>query len=176
LRWIPFLSVAAALAGGVWAQAPDDKLPRRATCPIEGKVLTPTPTLPLVYVNGTQFFFCAAGCRDRFTAWPEKYVKGMTVYCTVQPNFKSHMDLARRSSVNNNLYYLCCEPCVGWMRDKPHLYVKQLRDVVSGKWFQVTEANPKSLYKGQVYLFENAETKAAFDREPPKFVVEFKRP
>jgi len=176
LRTALLTALALALAGGAAAQAPDEKLPRRAICPIDGKSLVPAAATPLVHVNGTPFFFCAEGCRSRFTSWPEKYVRGMSVFCTVQPNFKSHMDLARRSSVNNNLYYLCCEPCVGWMRDRPHLYLKDLRDVVSGKWFKVAETSPKSLFKGQVYLFDSAESKAAFDADPAKYVVEFKRP
>jgi YHS domain-containing protein len=163
-------------AAQVGAQTPTSTLPKRATCPVDGKPLLTTPQMPVVYVNGTPIVFCAAGCRDRFTVWPEKYVKGMVVQCTVQPNFKAHMDLGRRSSVNNNLYYLCCEPCVGWMRDKPQLYFKELKDPVSGKWFKVEEATPKSLVKGQVYLFENTECKATFDKNPAKYVVEFKRP
>ena len=84
--------------------------------------------------------------------------------------------LARRSVVNNNLYYLCCEPCMGWMRDRPHVYLKELKDPVSGKWFKVAETSPKVLHKNQIFLFETPETRSAFDREPAKYVVEFKRP
>jgi YHS domain-containing protein len=86
------------------------------------------------------------------------------------------MDLARRSVVNNNLYYLCCEPCMGWMRDRPHVYFKELRDVVNGHWFKVSEASPKAIYRSQIFLFESAETKAEFDKDPAKYLLEFKRP
>ncbi len=166
------LEVAAATGG--WAQSSTLKLPKRALCTTDSKVLAVDARTLRVWVNGQPRFFCAVGCRDKFASFPEKYVKE-TVYCTVQPNFKGFVQRTRRAEVNNGLYYLCCEPCVGWMREKPWLYLKEAQDPVTGNWFKPGEENPRSTHERQVYLFENGESKATFDREPGKFTVLFKR-
>jgi YHS domain-containing protein len=46
-----------------------------------------------------------------------------------------------------------------------------LEDVVSGKKFKAALTSPKVTYKDQVYYFESAETKAAFEKEPEKYAV-----
>jgi YHS domain-containing protein len=170
------LGAVLALAGVAAAQTPADKLPKRAQCIVDQKPITPTAETPVIYVNGQAQFFCSAGCRTRFLGWPEKYVQTMVVKCTVQPYTTAHMDMARRTVVNNNLYYLCCEPCTGWMREKPQEYLHELKDPVSGHWFKVTEGSPREIVKSQVFLFESAQTKSDFDKDPAKFTVEFKRP
>lgn len=169
---VPGLGVAVALAGSAAGQ--NSAPPKRAVCPVDGKAVLVAPQTPIILVNDVPRYFCAPSCRDRFVGWPEKYVKE-TVNCTVQPNFKGHIQLSRRAEVNNNLYYLCCEPCVGWMREKPHLYLKEVRDPVSGIVFKVTETTPKVLVKGQVFLFEKDETRAAFEKEPARYVVAFRK-
>jgi YHS domain-containing protein len=74
--------------------------------------------------------------------------------------------------VNNGLWYLCCPNCTDSAPKDPAL-VKSLTDVVSGKPFKGTETSPRSDYKDQVYVFESAETKAAFDKDPAKYAVIF---
>jgi len=172
------LAAALTLAGGaagVLVRADDLPLPKRATCPVDIKAFIPNAQSVYILVNDSPRYLCSSGCRDRLIAWPEKYLKGETVKCTVQPEFKSHIDLPRRVEVNNGLYYLCCAPCTEWMRDKPWLYVKELRDPVSGKTFKIAETSPRAAVKGQVYVFESAETKAAFDKEPQKYVIPYRK-
>ena len=170
------IGLAAFLTAPAFAQTEADSkvLPKSAFCPIDGKTITPKADTLMFWVNGKQKFFCSAACRDKFVQRPESYVKD-TVYCTVQNWFKGFVQPGRRAEVNNCLYYLCCEPCVGWMRDKPWLYLKEAQDPVSHKWFKVVEDNPRSSIAAQVFLFESAETKAQFDKEPGKFVVPFRK-
>lgn len=165
----------ALLLVGAPALADEAPLPKRATCPVDYKAFVPTAQSVSILVNGAPKFLCSAGCRDRLIAWPEKYLKEETVKCTVQPQFRGHIDLPRRVEVNNGLYYLCCAPCTEWMREKPWLYVKELKDPVSGKSFSLTESSPRESVKGQVFVFESAETKAAFDKEPQKYVIPFRK-
>lgn len=156
------------------AQSSTQKLPSRTFCTADSKGIAVTPQTLFLYVNGQPRYFCSPQCRDKFASFPEKFVKE-TVKCTVQPNFKGYIQTGRRAEVNNGLYYLCCEPCVGWMRDKPWLYLKELQDPVTGKWFKPAEESPRSTVDRQVYLFENAQTKADFDKEPQKYAVQFRR-
>ena len=155
--------------------APSVKLPARATCPVDGKSFAPSVQSPNILVNESTRYFCSAGCRDRFLSWPEKYLRTETIYCLVQPSVKSHIDLPRRVELNNGLYYLCCEPCTQWMRDKPWLYVSELKDPVSGQYFQLAEGAPRSVFKGQIYLFASPETKSKFDAAPEKYTLVFHR-
>jgi YHS domain-containing protein len=74
--------------------------------------------------------------------------------------------------LNNGLWYLCCPNCVDSAPKDPAL-LKSLTDVVSGKPFKATDASPRSEHQGQHYVFESAETRAAFDKEPGKYAVIF---
>lgn len=173
---IPLLALLLAFGAGTsLVRADNPPLPKRATCPVDIKAFIPNAQSVSILVNGAPKYLCSAGCRDRLIAWPEKYLKEETVKCTVQPEFKGHIDLPRRVEVNNGLYYLCCAPCTEWMRDKPWLYVKELKDPVSGKAFPIAETSPRASVKGQVFVFESADTKAAFDKEPTKYVIPFRK-
>jgi YHS domain-containing protein len=169
------LIFALALGAVRLTSAQEVKLPKRIICPVDYKSFAPTAQSAFILMNGEPKYLCSTGCKDRLVVWPEKYLKTETVKCTVQPNFNSHIDLPRRVEVNNGLYYLCCAPCVGWMQEKPWLYLKEIKDPVSGKPFTVAETSPRSNVKGQVYLFESAETKATFDKEPAKYVIPFRK-
>lgn len=89
------------------AGAQGTKPAKRVTCPVDYKAFGATEQSVSVLVNGEPRYLCSTGCRDRLAGWPEKYLKGSLVQCTVQPNFKGHIDLPRRVEVNNGLYYLC---------------------------------------------------------------------
>src|SRR5579883_2489112 len=169
-----FLSAALVVAGATYGAAdgtvttpaPSAKLPTRATCPVDGKAFAPSAQSPVIMINESARYFCSAGCRDRFLGWPEKYLRTETMYCLVQTSVKSHIDLPRRVELNNGLYYLCCEPCTQWMRDKPWLYISELKDPVSGQYFHLAEGAPRTVFKGQIYLFASPETKSKFDSAP----------
>ncbi|MCC2670325.1 MAG: hypothetical protein K0Q72_2796, partial [Armatimonadetes bacterium] len=121
IRSIGVLALALGTVAAGFAQ--ETKLPKKVLCPVDYKTFAPTAQSVSVMVNDQPHYLCSAGCKDRLIVWPEKYLKTETVMCTVQPNFKGHIDLPRRVEVNNGLYYLCCAPCVGWMHDKPWLYL-----------------------------------------------------
>lgn len=46
---------------------------------------------------------------------------------------------------------------------------------MSGKPFAVTETSPMSTVKGQVFLFESPESRTAFEKEPQKYVIPFRK-
>lgn len=173
----PLLSLCLLLmATAVAAQQPPPSKPSKKppTCPVDQKFLRPAPDAPTLRVHDTAWQFCSPACREKFLAWPEKYVRDV-VYCPVQPSFKAWIQRPRRAEVNNGLYYLCCDPCVGWIKDKPWLYFRELPDPVTGKSFAPSETSPRTTYQGQVYLFESAETRGAFDKEPARYAIIFKR-
>lgn len=169
----PLILLTALLAGTAAAQGRTPS--KRVTCPVDYKAFAVTEQSPAILVNGEPRYLCSAGCRARLVGWPEKYLKGASVQCTVQPEFKGHIDLPRRVEVNNGLYYLCCAPCTGWLREKPWLYLKELKDPVTGKPFPLSEQSPMATVKGQVFVFESAESRAAFEKEPQKYVVPFRK-
>lgn len=89
------------------AKAPEaEKLPKRVSCPVDGRAFDATAQSPMIRVNGSPRYFCTLVCRDRFVLKPEPYVKE-TVYCTVQKSQKGWILPGRRVEVNNGLYYLC---------------------------------------------------------------------
>jgi YHS domain-containing protein len=152
-------------------------IPKKAACLVDYTQFNVTPQSLAVYINDSPRFFCSAVCRSKFASWPEKYARDLVVYCTVQPNFKGWIQLSRRLEVNNGLYYLCCDPCVGYMRDKPWFYLKEteILDPINGHWFKPVEGTPRTNFKGQIYLFETGESKAAFDKEPDRYALVFRR-
>ncbi len=169
------LAVAASLSVAPVLAQSTGKAPVKQFCPVDGKTVAVTPQSVSVQINGAPRYFCEAGCRTRFQVWPEKYLRDTVSQCPVQPNFKAFIQLSRRAELNNGLYYLCCDPCVGWIRDKPWLYVKELRDPVSAKPFPLTDKSPRSDVKGQLYFFESTESKAQFDLDPSRYVVAYRR-
>ncbi len=176
---ILFSALFAATAYGLAADAPAKPAiclvdAKRIEPPKAGVVTPPTESLS-VMINDVPHALCSRSCRDRFAGWPEKYLGGERPACTVQPNFKGFFQLSRRVEINNRLYYLCCEPCVGWLRDKPWLYLKELPDPVTGAVFKLTEQALRSDVGGQLYFFASPEQKAAFDREPMRYAIRFRR-
>lgn len=173
LHLLGTITMVAGLGAGAAAQTA--KPAKRVMCPVDYKAFGATEQSATILVNGAPKYFCSTACRDKVVTWPEKYFKAEAVQCTVQPEFKGHIDLPRRVEVNNGLYYLCCAPCTEWLRDKPWLYVKELKDPVSGKSFTPLETSPISRIKGQVFVFESAESKRTFDKDSPKYVIAFRK-
>jgi YHS domain-containing protein len=143
---------------------------QKAKCAVSGAEVVVTEKTAKTTVQGKPVYFCCDKCPTAFAKTPEKFVKDLGE-CPVQVGTAiSAAEASKRVVLNNGLWYLCCEGCVGALKNAP-VKVKELEDVVSHKKFKVTADSPRSDYKEQVYLFANAENKTAFDKEPAKYAV-----
>ena len=52
--------------------------------------------------------------------------------------------------------------------------MKELKDPVSGKTFAAAADSPRAEVNGQVYLFADAESKAAFEKDAAKYAIAYK--
>jgi len=144
---------------------------KKAKCVVSGKEIEVTDKTPKVSVQGKTQYFCCENCPKAFAKEPEKYVKEVAD-CPILGTQVNSPNAVGRVVLNNGLWYVCCPACVDGVA-KDEKVLKALTDVVSGKTFKATEQSPRTEYKTQLYLFETAETKTAFDKEPAKFAVVF---
>lgn len=142
---------------------------KKAKCVVSGKEIEVTDKTPKVSVQGKLQYFCCENCPKAFAKEPEKFVKDLAD-CPILGTQINSPNSAERLVLNNGLWYVCCPACVDGVA-KSEKVLKALTDVVSGKTFKASEQSPRTEHKGQLYLFESAETKAAFDKEPAKFAV-----
>lgn len=171
MRFTHTLAVVAAgllLAVSAPARADDAK----QKCPVSGHEFTVTPKSPSVMVNGQKIAFCCAECPAAFRSNPEKYVADGGK-CPVAGS-KAQVSRSSRIVINNNLYYTCCAGCPEQLKGNPAQFVKALPDPVSGKTFAPKSDSPREEVNGQIYLFADAATKAAFDKNKTAYVKEYK--
>ncbi|MGV3722750.1 MAG: hypothetical protein ACO1SX_17745 [Actinomycetota bacterium] len=142
---------------------------KKAKCVVSGKEIEVTDKTLKVSVQGKTQYFCCENCPKAFAKEPEKFVKDVAD-CPILGSAVNSPNAAERLVLNNGLWYVCCPACVDGVA-KNEKVLKALTDVVSGKAFKASEQSPRTEYKAQLYLFENAETKAAFDKEPARFAV-----
>lgn len=58
------------------AKAPGEaKMGDQTTCPVTGEAFTVTEASPKAEVDGKTYYFCCAGCDQKFKADPAKYLK-----------------------------------------------------------------------------------------------------
>lgn len=146
---------------------------QKAKCIVSGQEIEVSDKTAKSFVQGKPVYFCCDKCPTAFAKNPEKFVKNVGD-CPVLGTPVSEPKAVERVVINNGVWYLCCAGCTDQLGKTPAV-VKQLEDVVSHKMFKVTETSPRSDYKEQVYLFENAETKATFEKDPAKYAVVFAR-
>jgi YHS domain-containing protein len=165
LTFIALLALAASLATGAETQ--------KARCIVSGKEIEVTAKTPKVFVQGKPHYFCCENCPKGFAKNPEKWVKDPGK-CPVLQEAIPQAEANLRLIVNNGLWYTCCPGCKDGLPNTPDK-LKKLEDVVSGKSFTVTDSSPRLEHQSQLYIFESAETKAAFEKEPAKYVLLYAR-
>lgn len=143
--------------------------PEKAKCPVSGKEVEVSDKTPKRYVQGIALYFCCDNCPKTFAKNPEKYLSDVG-NCPVLGTAVNSINSNERVIVNNGLWYTCCPGCVDTLKSGPAAF-KELEDVVSGKKFNVTGESPAAEFQGQRYYFQNAATKAAFEKEPSKYAV-----
>jgi YHS domain-containing protein len=142
----------------------------KVKCIVSGADVTVGKDTPSVGINGTKAYFCCMNCPKAFMADPEKFVKSAGM-CPINKNGAAKVSKESRVIVNNDLYYMCCANCPKAFSGNPAKFAK-LIDPVSGK--EVGAAPVMHTHEGQLYVFSGAETKAAFEKEPAKYVKKFK--
>ena len=167
-RLSALLAAALFLVGGVAVSSAPAKT---AKCIVSGKEIEVTEKTPRVLVQGKAQYFCCENCPKAFAKEPEKYVKEVGK-CPILGTPVMNPNSGERVVLNNALWYLCCANCTDGAPKEAAL-LKSLTDVVSGKAFKGSDESPRSVYKEQQYVFESADTKAAFDKDPAKYAVVF---
>jgi YHS domain-containing protein len=171
MRFTHTLALAAAgLMLAVTAPARADEAKQK--CPVSGHEFTVTAKSPSVMVNGKKVAFCCSDCPAAFRANPEKYLTDAGS-CPVAGS-KAQVTPASRIVINNNLYYTCCAGCPTQLKEDPSKFVKSLPDPVTGKTFTPKSGSPREEVNGQIYLFADDTTKAAFDKNKTQYVREYK--
>lgn len=54
---------------------PKDMIGKEATCPVSGEKFKVTEKTPFSTYKGTNYYFCCPGCKPKFDAEPEKFIK-----------------------------------------------------------------------------------------------------
>lgn len=153
--------------------AADPTAAAKVTCPVTKATFVDGPGHPGYVVDGKRVAFCCTNCPKTFAANPEKYITNdMLGNCPIMGGH-NHVSAQERVVLNNQLQYFCCPGCDTAFKKDLSKYVKSLPDVVSGKDFTPAAGSPRSDYKTQVYLFDNAADKATFDKSPEKYAVLF---
>ena len=160
--WIP---VAAVLALAVVAGA--DDIGKKVTDPVAKKQITVAKETPFVVVSSERVYFTDAKNRETFLKAPETYLT--KVSCPVK-GFPGRPNKANRVVVNDQLVYFCCQGCPEAFKKEPGNFMDKVVDPVSTKEFTIAADSPKTEQGTATYYFENAANKAAFDKEPAKYI------
>jgi YHS domain-containing protein len=155
------------LNGSLAAQA------KKVKCPVTGEEFIPTATTKTVSVNGQTLSFCCDSCAPAFAANPEKFVSSAGK-CPVMKSGPAKAEAKGRVVVNNDLYYTCCAGCPEAFKANPGKFVTEFRDPVTHATFKPTASTPRIEKSGQVYLFANADSKTAFEKDSAKYMTVYK--
>lgn len=163
--WLPYALVASV---GLLVSATADDIGKKVMDPVNNKPVTVAKETPSVVVNANRHYFTDAKSRETFLKTPETYLAKAKLECPVK-GFPSRANKANRVVVNDQIIYFCCAGCPQAFEKEPNSFLDKVQDPVSGKEFNVTLESPKASYKGAVYFFETAESKATFEKEPVKY-------
>jgi YHS domain-containing protein len=164
--WLPYALVASV---GLLVAATADDLGKKMVDPVSNKEVTVAKETPTVIVNGNHLYFADAKNRDTFLKAPETYVTKTKLECPVKGFPIRGASKTNRVVVNDQIVYFCCGNCPSAFAKEPNNFLDKVSDPVSGKEFALTADAPKSTYKNGIYFFENADNKAAFEKEPAKY-------
>ena len=146
----------------------------KATCPVDKKTFEVGDKTPHVSVNDKASYFCNDNCLKAFAKEPEKFIDAKSVgNCPMMKKKTAKVEKNRRLVINNDLWYVCCNDCMRDVPKAPANIVGNLTDPVTKNSFKPTGDSPRSDSGGQIYLFEDKDGKAKFDKEPAKYVIKF---
>ena len=163
-NWLPYALVASL---GLVVAATADDIGKKVTDPVSSKEITVAKETPTVIVNGSHLYFTDAKNRETFLKGPETYLT--KVSCPVK-GFPGRPNKANRILVNDQIVYFCCANCPEAFKKEPGNFLGKVLDPVSGKEFSIAADSPKVEQGTAVYYFESDESKAAFEKEPAKYI------
>ncbi len=97
------------------------------TCPVSGETFNKSEDTESMEYNGKTYYFCCAGCKEKFVKDPEKYVKsnGDKIICPVMGNEVKDPEKAASSVYQGKTYYFCCPGCKEPFDKDPEKYLKK---------------------------------------------------
>ena len=119
--------------------------------PVCGMAVDPDTTPHRHELAGKTYYFCAAGCRNKFAADPSKYVDG-------KPETK-------RSGVDAALAF-------EHTHSSPTIHTPEVRDPVCGMTVDPNVTPYRYEFKGQNYYFCSAGCRAKFMADPRKYLTD----
>jgi Cu+-exporting ATPase len=77
--------------------------------------------------NGKTYYFCMEGCKEKFAADPEKYIKKEDdkLVCPVSGEKFTKKENSPSSTYNGKTYYFCCVGCKKMFDKNPEKYIKK---------------------------------------------------
>ena len=188
IKFFALLAVAAIIlsSGGFAAE--------KVICPVMKNEVKDITTAPKYEYEGTTYYFCCAGCVDKFKADPEKYIDGMkaetpeneghqhhgeetsgrNTICPVMGNPIKDFDEAPRIEYKGKTYYFCCAGCVDKFKEDPEKYIAFLNEKVtcpvSGEEIKRGEASGSMKHGDKTYYFCCAGCEAKFKEDPEKYI------
>ncbi|MGA7616470.1 MAG: YHS domain-containing protein, partial [Thermoanaerobaculia bacterium] len=114
--------------------------------PVCGMWIDPSKAAAKSVYEGKTIHFCNPGCKTRFDADPEKYVK----------------PAESTSSMKESGH--------GQAHEEPSAKEAKVLDPVCGMWIDPSKAAAKSVYEGKTIHFCNPGCKTKFDADPEKYV------
>ncbi|MBU4254807.1 MAG: YHS domain-containing protein [Acidobacteria bacterium] len=160
----------------------DTKAEDKVVCPVSGKEVADTEKAPSLEYNGKTYFFCCAGCLDKFKAEPEKYLaqSGKNTICPVMGNEIKDFEKAPSVEYKGKTYYFCCAGCIESFNADPEKYIaeldKKVTCSVSGEEIRMGNAAGSMKHGGQTYYFCCADCKEKFTKDPEKYTSGKKAP
>jgi len=97
------------------------------TCPVSGETFNKSEDTESMEYNGKTYYFCCAGCKEKFVKDPEKYVKsnGDKIICPVMGNEVKDPAKATSSVYKGKTYYFCCPGCKEPFDKDPEKYLNK---------------------------------------------------
>ncbi|GMQ75133.1 MAG: heavy metal translocating P-type ATPase [Gammaproteobacteria bacterium] len=121
--------------------------------------------------DGETYYFCCAGCLEKFRASPDEYLAVEELHdpvCGMVVTAESK----HQASHDGETYYFCCARCLDKFRASPdeYLAVEELRDPVCGMTV-TAESQHHSSHDGETYYFCSARCLDKFRASPDAYLA-----
>ncbi|MFC2157809.1 YHS domain-containing protein [Acidobacteriota bacterium] len=194
------MKVLALLAVAVFLLSSSGIAAEKVICPVMKNEVKDISKAPRYEYKGKTYYFCCAGCVDKFKADPEKYLaseegelhehgehaentehqahgeetNGKNTICPVMGNPIKDYEKAPKVEYNGKTYYFCCAGCDAKFKEDPEKYIAFLNETVkcavSGEEIKKGQAAGVAKKDGKTYYFCCANCEAKFKEDPEKYI------
>ncbi len=193
LTMLMLLSFVLVLAGISQLQAAE-----KVKCAVSGKEIEKSEAAGSMEYKGKTYYFCCAGCEEKFVKNPEEYINKETEgehqhgeegehehgeqgeqqekTHAIDPicGMKVKIEGAKHTYVyKDKTYYFCMAGCKEKFMENPEEYLKAIEEVtcpVSGETIKKADAAGSMEYEGKTYYFCCAGCEAKFKADPTKYI------